>query len=96
MAPPEVPSKPVTSYEYQQEETEEWTSTGETATTKEVTGLTNGASYTFRVRGGECGGHGRGVGADAGGDASRGRDADHDGDAARGADGGIRGGADGA
>ena len=50
VAPPEVPSKPVTSYEYQQEETEEWTSTGETATTKEVTGLTNGASYTFRVR----------------------------------------------
>ena len=49
-APPEVPSKPVTSYEYQQEGTETWNSTGGTATTKEVTGLANGASYTFRVR----------------------------------------------
>ena len=49
-APPEVPSKPVTSYEYQQEGTQEWTSTGGTATTKEVTGLANGESYTFRVR----------------------------------------------
>ena len=48
--PPEVPSKPVTSYEYQQEGTQEWTSTGGTATTKEVTGLANGESYTFRVR----------------------------------------------
>ena len=50
VAPPEVPSKPVTSYEYQQEGTEEWTSTGGTATTKEVAGLANGESYTFRVR----------------------------------------------
>ena len=49
-APPEVPSKPVTSYEYQQEGTETWNSTGGTATTKEVTGLANGESYTFRVR----------------------------------------------
>ena len=48
--PPEVPSKPVTSYEYQQEGTQEWTSTGGTATTKEVTGLANGESYTYRVR----------------------------------------------
>ena len=50
VAPPEVPSKPVTSYEYQQEGTEVWTSTGGTATTKEVAGLANGESYTFRVR----------------------------------------------
>ena len=49
-APPEVPSKPVTSYEYQQEGTETWNSTGGTATTKEVAGLANGESYTFRVR----------------------------------------------
>ena len=49
-APPEVPSKPVTSYEYQQEGTETWNSMGGTATTKEVTGLANGESYTFRVR----------------------------------------------
>ena len=49
-APPEVPSKPVTSYEYQQEGTQTWNSTGGTATTKEVTGLANGESYTFRVR----------------------------------------------
>ena len=48
--PPEVPSKPVTSYEYQQEGTETWNSTGGTATTKEVAGLANGESYTFRVR----------------------------------------------
>ena len=50
VAPPEVPSKPVTSYEYQQEGTEEWTSTNGTATTEEVTGLANGESYSFRVR----------------------------------------------
>ena len=50
VAPPEVPSKPVTSYEYQQEGTEVWTSTDGTATTKEVAGLANGESYTFRVR----------------------------------------------
>ena len=50
LAPPEVPSKSVMSYEYQQEGTEEWTSTGGTATTKEVAGLANGESYTFRVR----------------------------------------------
>ena len=68
-APPEVPSKPVTSYEYQQEGTETWNSTGGTATTKEVTGLANGASYTFPGACGERGGQGRGVGADAGGDA---------------------------
>ena len=48
--PPEVPSKPVTSYEYQQEGTETWNSTGGTATTKEVAGLANGENYTFRVR----------------------------------------------
>ena len=50
LAPPEVPSKPVTSYEYQQEGAEEWMSTGGTATTEEVAGLANGESYTFRVR----------------------------------------------
>ena len=50
VAPPEVPSKPVTSYEYQQEGTETWNSTGGTATTKEVAGLANGEVYTFRVR----------------------------------------------
>ena len=50
VAPPEVPSKPVTSYEYQQEGTQEWASTGGAATTKEVAGLANGERYTFRVR----------------------------------------------
>ena len=48
--PPEVPSKPVQHYEYQQDGETGWTPTGGPETTKEVTGLTNGESYKFRVR----------------------------------------------
>ena len=49
-APPEVPSKPVTHYEYQQDSESGWTSTNGPGTSKEVTGLTNGESYKFRLR----------------------------------------------
>ena len=37
-------------YEYELDFSETWTSTGGTATSYTVTGLTNGQSYTFRVR----------------------------------------------
>ena len=40
----------VTHYEYEQDVSGRWISTGSTATTTTVTGLTNGQSYTFRVR----------------------------------------------
>ena len=40
----------LTDYEYEQDGSETWTSTGGTATSHTVTGLTNGQSYTFRVR----------------------------------------------
>ena len=40
----------VTGYEYEQDFSGTWISTGSTATSYTVTGLTNGQSYTFRVR----------------------------------------------
>ena len=40
----------VTHYEYEQDLSGTWISTGSTATSYTVTGLTNGQSYTFRVR----------------------------------------------
>ena len=40
----------LTHYEYEQDLSETWISTGSKATTYTVTGLTNGQSYTFRVR----------------------------------------------
>ena len=40
----------VTGYEYEQDVSGRWISTGTTDTTTTVTGLTNGQSYTFRVR----------------------------------------------
>ena len=40
----------VTHYEYEQDVSGRWISTGGTDTTTTVTGLTNGQSYTFRVR----------------------------------------------
>ena len=40
----------VTHYEYEQDLSGTWISTGSTATSHTVTGLTNGQSYTFRVR----------------------------------------------
>ena len=46
----ENPAQPVLYYEYTQEGTEGWTRTVGSETTKEVENLTNGESYTFRVR----------------------------------------------
>ena len=40
----------VTGYEYEQDVSGTWISTGSTDTSTTVTGLTNGQSYTFRVR----------------------------------------------
>ena len=40
----------VTHYEYEQDVSGRWISTGSTDTSTTVTGLTNGQSYTFRVR----------------------------------------------
>ena len=40
----------ITDYEYELDFSGTWTSTGGTATSTTVTGLTNGQSYTFRVR----------------------------------------------
>ena len=40
----------VTGYEYEQDVSGTWISTGSTDTSYTVTGLTNGQSYTFRVR----------------------------------------------
>ena len=40
----------VTDYEYEQDGSGTWTSTGGTATDYTVTGLTNGQTYTFKVR----------------------------------------------
>ena len=48
--PLEDPEKPVLNYEYQQDGETGWTPTGGPETTKDVTGLTNGESYKFRVR----------------------------------------------
>ena len=40
----------LTHYEYEQDGSDTWTSTGSTAPSYTVTGLTNGQSYAFRVR----------------------------------------------
>ena len=40
----------LTHYEYEQDGSETWTSTGGKATSHTVTGLTNGQTYTFKVR----------------------------------------------
>ncbi|MDE0332202.1 MAG: fibronectin type III domain-containing protein, partial [Nitrospinae bacterium] len=48
--PLEDPEKPVQNYEYQQDGETGWTPTGGPGTSKEVTGLTNGESYKFRMR----------------------------------------------
>ncbi|MYC75828.1 fibronectin type III domain-containing protein [Candidatus Poribacteria bacterium] len=44
-------NRDVTDYEYSQNGGASWTSTGSTSTTKTVSGLQNGRSYAFRVRG---------------------------------------------
>ena len=49
-APANDGGEPITHYEYEQDESGTWTSTGGTATRYPVTGLTNGQTYTFRVR----------------------------------------------
>ena len=49
-APTNDGGEPITHYEYEQDESGTWTSTGGTATRYPVTGLTNGQTYTFRVR----------------------------------------------
>ena len=49
-APPEVPSKPVTHYEYQKSNSDEWTATDGPETTTEVKDLVNGDTYKFRLR----------------------------------------------
>ena len=49
-APPEVPSKPVRHYEYQKNNSDEWTATDGPETTTEVDGLVNGDTYKFRLR----------------------------------------------
>ena len=49
-APDSIGGGDITGYEYEQNETGTWTSTGATATSHTVTGLTNGQAYTFRVR----------------------------------------------
>ena len=46
----ENPAQPVLYYEYTQEGTEGWTRTVGAETSKEAANLTNGESYTFRVR----------------------------------------------
>ena len=49
-APTNDGGEPITRYEYEQDGSGTWTSTGGTATRYTVTGLTNGQTYTFRVR----------------------------------------------
>ncbi len=49
-APVNTGGGPITDYEYEQDGDGNWISTGGTATRYTVTGLTNGQSYTFRVR----------------------------------------------
>ena len=44
------PGEPITHYEYEQDGSGTWISTGGTATSHTVTGLNNGQSYTFLVR----------------------------------------------
>ena len=49
-APASDGGESITDYEYEQDGSRTWTSTGGTATRYTVTGLTNGQTYTFRVR----------------------------------------------
>ena len=49
-APASTGGADITRYEYEQDGSGTWTSTGVTATSHTVTGLTNGHAYTFRVR----------------------------------------------
>ena len=49
-APTNDGGEPITHYEYEQDGSGTWISTGGTATSHTVTGLTNGQTYTFRVR----------------------------------------------
>ena len=49
-APVNTGGEQIAYYEYEQDGDGEWVSTGGTATSYTVTGLTNGQSYTFRVR----------------------------------------------
>ena len=49
-APPDDGGDPVTHYEYEQDGSGIWISTGSAETRHTVTGLVNGQSYTFRVR----------------------------------------------
>ena len=49
-APASTGGADITRYEYEQDGSGTWTSTGATATSHAVTGLTNGQAYTFRVR----------------------------------------------
>ena len=49
-APASTGGADITRYEYEQDGSGTWTSTGVTATSHTVTGLTNGQAYTFRVR----------------------------------------------
>ena len=57
-APPDDGGDPVTHYEYEQDGSGIWISTGSDETTHTVTGLVNGQSYTFRVRAVNDRGHG--------------------------------------
>ena len=49
-APASNGGAPILRYEYELDFSDTWTSTGGTASSYTVTGLTNGQSYTFRVR----------------------------------------------
>ena len=49
-APTNDGGEPITHYEYEQDGSGTWISTGGTATSHTVTGLTNGQTYMFRVR----------------------------------------------
>ena len=49
-APTNDGGESITHYEYEQDGSGTWISTGGTATSHTVTGLTNGQTYTFRVR----------------------------------------------
>ena len=48
-APASDGGEPITDYEYEQDSSGTWTSTGSAATSYAVTGLNNGQTYTFRV-----------------------------------------------
>ena len=50
MAPPNDGGEPITHYEYEQDGSGIWISTGSTDTSHTVMGLTNGQTYMFRVR----------------------------------------------